>query len=113
MGGVWEGGADGDAPDVAGGVVDGEPDGAALAPADGTALALADGEPDAATLAAGDAMGGSVGSGVMTPPLPRNSPLSRIRANTTATTTTKIADGRSWILVAISDTVGAVSLCVR
>ena len=92
-------------------------DGAADAELDGVALTLADGatEDDADADGSTDALGtgDSVGSGVRMPPFPRISPLSRIAPNTTATTITKTADGRSWILTATSDGVGATSLPER
>ncbi len=98
--------ADG-AADAGDGFADAELDGAALPLADGATDDDADGSTDAL------GTGGSVGSGVRMPPFPRMIPFSRIAPKTTATMITKTADGRSWILTATSDGVGATSLPVR
>ena len=95
--GALEAPADGATRGCRRGTADGaaELDGAPEAELDGAALALETGrpsrgeaaaEPDGSTEAHGT--GTSVGSGVKTPPFPRKTPLSRIAANTMATTIT-------------------------
>lgn len=78
-------------------------DAAALAEAAsvGDASALA----EAASLGDGsaDGLGDSVGSGVRIPPLPRNTPFSRITAKIRATAITNACDGRSRSGAATSD----------
>lgn len=77
------------------------------ADAEGPALADAEAVGAAEALADGDGDGDGVGFGDNSPPVPSNSPFSRITTNTPTATMTNTFDTSSRTWTAISDAVGA------